>query len=346
MANSIFKRVVFAYRSLNTFTSSVHIRVRKIKLNAAMENEENKLAQQTEQKPRKKIKKKSVIIYSSIGAAVIAAGVAGGILAGSNFWKAENPYDKIDITTLEKDYTETYEKFKNTSPDKVLDTFTDVELVNIAYMRMNDVDNYYSISKGKVKAAGVTQNVLSTMIKNGDDYFEENLSDSTFVKTANRFYQDLEEVKYYKGKWTKTGGDYSKAKLTTYTLEQFNDEWGKIIGKGSSYIITDQTCLKHERTTNSDGTVKFVLDLDPTYSVIKYVKTMIQNGGLSEAPIFHSVNMSLTVDADMKILEFSNSEVYDVHMVIDAKNSKANLTQTFFSEEREIPEIDTPTNYD
>ena len=48
---------------------------------------------------------------------------------------------------------------------------------------------------------------------------------------------------------------------------------------------------------------------------------------------------------NVKLLKFETYEVYDVHMVIDAKDSVGTLTQEFVYNERAIPEINEPTNY-
>ncbi len=310
-----------------------------------MKKERKIVEQQTNSKP-KKIRRKTIIIYSSIGAGVIALGAAGGILAGSYFWKAPNPYASLDIDTVEVDYAEVYEKFKQTTPEKALTEFSDVELVNIAYLQLQDIDNFYSISTGSVKAAGVTQSILSTLIKNDQNYFEENLTESMFVKGANRFYQDETNVKWYKGKYSSGTGNYSKAKIKDYTIDEFDEEWGKTLNHPLPYIVTNKTCMSHTRTNNSDGSITFTLELDPTYSVLKYVKTMVMNGGLEDPPVFHSINMSLTIDKNIYIQKYENDEIYDVHMVIDAKNSHATLIQNFHYEERAIPNFDEQTNYD
>ena len=73
---------------------------------------------------------------------------------------------------------------------------------------------------------------------------------------------------------------------------------------------------------------------------------MIETSGLSQAPIFHSVNLEFVVDSELNLLKFITDEVYDVHMVIDAKDSHASLTQTFTYSQKNIPSIDEDAIYE
>ena len=297
----------------------------------------------TETKPKKKMSKKSAIIYSSIGAPIIAGGIIAGILLGQSHFKVD-AYGDIDTTQLKEDYTEVYGEFKKGK--KKLTEFTDVEIANIALLKLNDVDNFYALSEGTVLAAGVTQSIRSTYIKNESNYFEENITESSFVKGANRFYQS-EEVDWHKGKYVNgTSGDYSKATLKEYSKENFEEEWGRELSRACVYIINDKTRKDGNTLDNGDGTYTIDLNLDPKLSVLRYVKQMVMSGGLSQKPVFHEVNLKFIVDSDAKLLKFMTNEVYDVHMVIDAKNSKGSIIQEYFYSERTIPEINEPTNYE
>lgn len=296
-------------------------------------------------KEKKKVSKKAVIGYSSLGASVIAVGIVMGVLVGRNVFKYD-AYAGIDVNDAETDYNEVYERFKNTNPNNYFNEFNNVELINISLLKLNDYENFYSITEGSVEAAGVKQTIHGTTIKDGNSYFEESISASSFVKSANRFYQSDESATWYKGKYVDINtGDYSSPKETNYTIDEFNETWGKSLTRACIYIVSDKSTLSSAITDNGNGTYQIDVDLDPTLSVLRYVKQMIMTGGLSEAPVFHSVKLSFTVDKDVNLLTFKTDEVYDVHMVIDAKNSKGSLTQQFKYENRNIPELSEATNY-
>ena len=304
-------------------------------------NETQKL--NTETKPKKKISKKSIIIYSSIGVPIIAGGIIAGVLLGQAHFKVD-AYGNLDANKLVEDYTEAYEKFKKGKTP--IEDFRDIELANIALLKLSDTENFYSLSTGTVVAAGVTQNINSTYIKNQTCYFEESITESTFVKGANRFYE-CDDIDWHKGKYVNaTNGDYSKANPKEYTKEAFEEEWGRTISRTCVYILNDKTRKDGSLTNNNDGTYTIDLDLDPQLSVLRYVKQMVMTGGLSQKPIFHQVKLKFVIDKNATLLKFMTDEVYDVHMVIDAKNSKGTLTQEFFYEERSIPKISEPTNYE
>ena len=298
-------------------------------------------------KEKRKIDKKSVIIYSVSGAVVLALGIAAGVLVGQNTFKQTMDYSQFDTGEIEVDYSQKYEEFKKTNSSKYFTAFTPVELANISLLKLGDIDSFYSQKEGSVIAAGVEQTINAYTIKNGNRYFEENISSSSFVKAANRFYQEGESVDWYKGKYVSpTKGSYPDSSKTEYTLESFEEVWGGTKDRGTIYIISEQTVLSSEIKDNSDGTKTIALDLDPTLSVIRYVKQMKMTGGLSQEPIFHSVHLDFTVDEQLKLLEFFSDEYYDVHMVIDAKNSNGKISQKFKYEEKEIPGIDTDINYE
>lgn len=300
----------------------------------------------TESKPKKKFNKKAAIIYTSIAVPVIALGVVGGILIGQNVFK-KNAYGDLKADDINEDYSAVYEQFKKTKKEKYFENFSEVELANISLLKLTEIGNYYTITSGSVVAAGVNQTIHSTYIKNNGSYFEETITESTFVKGANRFYEGDTDIDWHKGKYVNgTSGDYSSAKLTEYTKEDFENTWGKQLSRICIYIVTDQTYIDATTTDNGDGTYTLDLNMDPTLSVLRYIKQMTMTGGLSQPPVFHSVNLKFVVDSDINLIKFMTYEVYDVHMVIDANNSVGQLTQEFVYNERKIPDLSEPTNYE
>ena len=301
-----------------------------------------------DQKP-KKSKKKSIILYCSIGIPLTALVIGGGVILGRELGNKafyQDPYANVDANKLNDDYSSVYAAYEKTNPNSYYNKFTNVELVNIALLNLNHVENFYSITTGSVLAAGVKQNIAATYMKNGDRYFEETITSSSIVKGANRFYQDGDTTSWYKGKYVNsTQGDYTKATPKSYDNEAFEEEWGRQMSRACIYSINDYTCLDSSISDNGNGTKSIELNLDPSLSVVRYTKQMVNTGGLSEKPIFHSVKLKFTVDQNVKLLTFETDEVYDVHMVIDAKNSKGAITQEYVYEERTIPQYNENANY-
>ena len=109
---------------------------------------------------------RSSLLYGGVGSLLITFGVIGGILLGQNVFIVKKDYSKISINDNEDNFDATYEKYKKTSKAKYFDSFSHVELVNIALLKLKEVDHFYTISEGMVNAAGVKQSIASTYIKN------------------------------------------------------------------------------------------------------------------------------------------------------------------------------------
>ena len=282
---------------------------------------------------------------SFAGIIIVLAGAAGGFLLGQETFKQVRDYSKYKID--DEDFSEVYNRYEKMSPSKYYSSFSDVELVNIGLINITKCEHLYSISQGLVKAAGVNQTIRAATIRDGDKYFEENIAASSFVKAANRFYQEGETTSWYKGKYVSlTTGNYTNPTETNYTLDEFAKTWGRTLDDPCIYNITNQTYLSGTMTKDTDGNHVVELDLEPILSVIRYVEQMKMTGGLSTPPIFHSVKLTFVLDENVRIVSFTTNEVYDVHKIIDAKNSKGSLTQKFYYSPREIPSLEEQVNYE
>lgn len=282
-----------------------------------------------------------------MGASFLAiVGLGGGYLIVQEVFKNTRDYDKYHVE--KEDFTEVYNRYQEMSKDQYYSSFTPIELVNIGLLNLTYSENVYSVVKGAVNVMGTEQTIRASMVKNGDKYFEENISRSKWMKTAIRFYQEGNKISWYKGSSTGTEtSDYSKASLTEYTLSQFENKWGRTsLGDPTVYNVYHQCYLDGSVTDNQDGTHTVELKLDPILSVTRYVKQMMMTGGLDTAPIFHEVKLTYVLDEDLILRSFKTYEVYDVHMVIDAKNSKGSLTQNYYYDYRNIPSLSEQANYE
>lgn len=270
---------------------------------------------------------------------------AGGFLLGQHLFKRSVDYDKYNV--IDEDFSEQYALYENMSQDKYYSSFTDIELVNIGLLNIQKCEHLYSICTGYVKAAGVNQNIHTGTVRDGNRYFQEDTAASTFIKAANRFYQEDGKVTWYKGKYVSpTSGDYSSSKITEYTLEEYANTWGRTLDDPCIYNVTNQCYVDSENTIDEDGNHVISIDLDPRSSVTRYVKQMMMTGNLKDAPIFHKVNLTFVLDKDVKVVSFTTNEVYDVHMIVDAKNTKGSLTQKYYYSSRSIPSINEDYNYE
>jgi len=112
-----------------------------------------------------------------------------------------------------------------------------------------------------------------------------------------------------------------------------------------TFIVSSKTVVDaSEVTKNADGNYELTLTLDKVKSVINYVKSMKDTGGLSDYPDFvEDPIIKLVVDENYRILRFESEEHYTVKMVIKVR-SDGTLVNTFeYDEDFEIPNVSEKT---
>ncbi len=199
----------------------------------------------------------------------------------------------------------------------------------------------------KVGPVSVAQTIDAKTIRMGDKIFSENVSISSYVKATNRYYTDGEEILHY-------GGDYNDStKTVTWkttsdtpedikTMTLYKEKYGVPMNYYMSFIVSSKTVVKaSEVTVNDDGNYVFTLTLDKVKSVINYVKSMKDTGGLSDYPDFvEDPVIELTIDSNYRIIKFTSQEVYKAKMGMITASLSGSLTNTFrYDEDFVIPEI-------
>lgn len=302
----------------------------------------------------KRLSKKAIIIISVVSLVVVAIGVTSGIILYSLFGQSNDKHEEIDIpiSEIELDYSETFLKYKNTSGGSYFETFKDDEIANIAFWRLNEQD-FYSHTTGTIKAhvlVDVDQSVNGFYIKNGNNYFEEDLSKTEnsiiSVNAANRMYQFDNKIELYKGKLVSISeGEYDESKKKEYTLDEFETLWGRTILRNCPIIISSKTIINSSRTKNGDGyTISY--ELDPNYSTIRYRKQMVQTGGLDEEPFFHTMKIVMTIDSSLRLVSYETLEIYDTKKVALAKDTEARIKQKYYYEHMDIPTLNERIEYE
>lgn len=280
-------------------------------------------------------KKTSVIISTVVGAVLIGGGIPLGIFLSDLFSFNGVDYSNLDASANEDNATaliRRYEADKSKSATELSATYSGAELVMIAENNVGEHENTQTVGIGLVNAAmGVKQSIYSSTVKKGDTYFMENLSKSSFVACAKRFYQAEDEVKTYTGtiidEKSATWNDSADTELST---KDHDEKWGKDLSRSSIYIVSSKTVLSEEVTQDGDN-LKIHLSLDPLNSVIRYVKQMVNVSDLAQPPAFHSVDITYTIDQRMNLLERDINEVYDVTSFgVVSKNTTGHLVETLY----------------
>ena len=290
--------------------------------------------------------KKFIILTLSIGIPCAALGAVAGVMIGQQHYAPKVDYGAMDIDNLEDDNDATYEKYKKTDASKYLKEFESYELVNIAFKKVGEHDCFHTIGKGMVDASGIKQTIRSNYVKSYDDMFWENISASNLVQVAWRFYQTSNTITTFEGKYKSTEtATYTEDKKTDYVANDFEENWGKQLTRPSIYIVSSKTTKKGE-VKEQDGNYVVSLDLDPNYSVARYVKQMQRISGLSKPPVFESVHIDFTLDKTLLLKEISINEHYTVSM-FGTHDSIGTLVETFtYDEEKSIPTYSEDANYE
>lgn len=197
----------------------------------------------------------------------------------------------------------------------------------------------------------VAQTIDARTIRVGDKLFNENVSVSDFVKATNRFYVSGEDIVHHEGSWdgaTKTV-TWNTTPKDTNTMTKYIEKYGVPMNYYMTYIVSSKTVIEASSVTaNPDGTYSFTLTLDKIKSVINYVKSMKDTGGLSDYPNFvENPVIELTIDSNYRILKFVSTEVYTAKMGVITASLRGSLTNTFtYDQDFDIPELSEKTVID
>ena len=291
-------------------------------------------------------KKKRTIIIMVI---VMMLGVYSGFAIG-NFIISQrtdpNRYN-YDVSALMDDVSAIRLSAQGKTPQALGATKSCV----LAFDTTFNAENVRVVNKGLVNASvgpvKVAQTIDGRVIRTGDNLFTENISISSFVKATNRYYTDGEQISHYGGSYdekTKTVTWNTKADtpedIKTMTL--FTEKYGVPMNYYMTYIVSSKTVVEASAVTvNEDGNYVFTLTLDKVKSVINYVKSMKDTGGLSDYPDFvENPVIELVIDSNYRILKFFSQEVYSAKMGIVTASLSGSLTNTFeYDGDFVIPEL-------
>ena len=251
-------------------------------------------------------RQKAIIQYSLIAVFAIGVGVGGGIYLKKKLGPVEVDYTGFDSNSWQADSKALLKAFEE-NPDQ---EFTAAELVNIGLEKYRQCENSYSIGVGQASTI-VNQSVRNFQIRNGDKYYEEQISKSNMVSIANRAISDPNEAIVYRGKAKDTEIPEYKTEPSTLSLPEFKSLWGKTLDEIFIYIISNNTVDTNLSTvTKKDGKVYISLELDPDIASYNYKLQMKSLSDLSQLPTFEYLRQSYVFDSDMTILHSDIDEKY------------------------------------
>lgn len=286
--------------------------------------------------------KKALIQYSIIALCAAGLGVGGGIVLKKKLGPVETDYSGFDSSSFQADSKALLKEYeKNPNRD-----FTPAELVNIGCEKYRQCENSYSIGVGTASTI-VNQSIRNFQIRNGDSYFEEQISKSSMVSLANRVIADESSAKVYKGKAKDIEVSEYKDGPQTMNSEDFKASWGKTLPEVFIYIISNDTVdTDRSVTTKKDGKVYVTLELDPEIASYNYKVQMKSLSELSALPTFEYLRQTYIFDNEMNLLHFTTDEKYVASMSGINATIVNHLDYYYHANEYlKIPELNEALNY-
>lgn len=249
----------------------------------------------------------------TIGIAAVT-GAGTGIILKRTIGPVDEVYPPgFDPREFSPNITEIMNRY-NALSDKSINgmrNFSDSEVINVVLQKYKTLENSFSIGIGDAHTI-IKQTIRSAQIKNGTNYFEEQISYSDMVNVAKRSLQSGEdgEVELYNGSASgPEKASYPASPTKTYSHKDYKNYLGKTLDEMFIYIISDKTTLDSKRSTVGD-VVTMTLELNPNLSTY-YYKTQMKNiSGLSNLPPFEEVKLTYTFSKDLELKNLSVDETY------------------------------------
>lgn len=296
--------------------------------------------------------KKSIILGSIFFVALpIGAGIVAGSVISKFFIGKTANYEDVNVSEIQADVDTVMQKYQKCK-DSGIDYSTSLkpyEMVNAAYELFAQEEHSIALTIGDAVASVVNQSIRACTIRDGNNYFEESLSKSNFVGVASRIYMDAtgNEIKQYLGSATGSESAEYQPVYYPYSMEEYSDGYGKTPVDPLIYVVSKKTTINSMSKVNRDGT-DYVIDLtlNPTNSVIKYVKQMKSTSNLGDFPAFTSLNLVFRCDENLLIKKLNVHEMYYAKTSAVGADIDANLEITYkVGDQFDIPSITEMVNY-
>ena len=237
--------------------------------------------------------------------------------------------------------------------------FTYSDIANVSLMLLKTHTNYMTQGKGWAKGGPVTQQIRDTVIRDGDSYMEESISNSSVVSLASRAFQTTDGIKLYKGlplNGNVEVGSYS-ATSTDFTLSSYLEAYGRTVDTPIIYLITDSTVNpSSELPESGDSPTSFTktdqgytleLELAPSGSTTNYAVQMTTISNLSSL-YFAYVHLTMYLSPNLELLATQSHESYTVTLkaVPFPTRTEGRLrTEYKWDEVYKIPDLQSPIAY-
>ncbi|MDY2913691.1 MAG: hypothetical protein SOV58_03570 [Candidatus Enteromonas sp.] len=224
------------------------------------------------------------------------------------------------------------------------------EMVYVAYERYRQNEYAYAEGVGTSKAMGlVDQAIQSRNIKNGEEYFEESNSFSSFVALYNRMYQKGETTTKYWGK----SSNYGVNSPVDVTNEEYASSMGRKVSEPLIYLISDKTDSSVDRSgrgltkVSKDelGNIQVEFEADPKTSTLRYIHQMKTISDLKDFPNFEYVHLQWSFTKDLDLRYFKSYEKY--HATLSngiGSDCEGSMTTVYVAGDSSLASIPSPSS--
>jgi len=311
-------------------------------------------------------KKRSVIFISCLSVTAIALGVGAGFfihnLLNSGVSTDYGNANAADYVDNDPNLLQDYQAIKASDGDYVsVYAKKPYKVANIAFALYSAHEHAMSQGVGSgtaiLGAFNVDQQIRSTLIRNGDSYFEESLSASNIVQLADRMYQDTSILSYH-GTVAPSEVEIPRnfGKAVEYTKDEYRDLMGKTLNIPCIYIISSKTTYVNSTAysgtptsfkKNEDGSYALELEMTRSSSVLNYVKQMQSISDLYDKPSFTYVHLSFDLDKDLNLKSMTSNEFYFARTQKNVGSNVHGVLKTTYEwdGDYQIPELTVPVKY-
>ena len=251
----------------------------------------------------KQEKKRAILTTSIVVAVSIVVGAAGGYV----LFHWLNPERTVLSGGGSEGVVPTKAEIeKSLSANTLEQDYQPYQLVNYSLHAQASFPYALTLCQGAAVSMGVSQNIQSATYSTPKVVFNQNISSSSVVHTADRYYDYLDgTVHSYKGS---TAEDWASAKDVSYTYDDFLQKNGKLF-QGSYYCTSDTSSLSEERPVSdkyltSDPSVYEQSEEKSKHhlcGVVIYLigPSTVKNSTLKKTDSGYEVTLDLYTDSDV-----------------------------------------------
>ena len=239
------------------------------------------------------------------------------------------------------------------SPKAATEKLQPYEIANYSFEKYKQNEKSVSFCTGLADTA-VKQYIRSVQIRNGSNYFEEQISKSSMVGVAKRMFQegDYADTKVF----NETGsGDvivdddnaYAsfKDEPNVLSYNAYKEAWGRNLPDMAVYLIASSTIDSQELVKDGDG-YKVTLKLQPVKGAYNYRYQMKTISDLAAYPTFSLLDLTYYLDSNLNLIKMHEHSKFTATMVGISAGVENNLDYYYFAgKEMKFPELNEKIDY-